>query len=99
VKKAIQVDEKDNVATITDKAVDGEKIQILNPEALVILEIKILNKIYFGHKIALQDFKIGDKIIKYGKVIGVASNKIKRGEWVHVHNMESSRLPTSRLRF
>lgn len=97
MKKAIQIDEKDNVATITNEVEEGEKIQILNPEAEVILEVKALKKILFGHKLALKDFKIGDKIIKYGEVIGVASGKIKMGEWLHIHNVESSKLPTSKL--
>ena len=32
---------------------------------------------------------------KYGEVIGVASEPIPTGAWVHTHNVESGRLPTS----
>jgi hypothetical protein len=35
--------------------------------------------------------------MKYGEVIGVASKQIAVGEWVHTHNVESGRLPTSKL--
>lgn len=42
-----------------------------------------------GHKFALKDIKRGEPIIKYGEIIGRASNDIKKGEWVHTHNVKS----------
>lgn len=41
-----------------------------------------------GHKIALKSIAGGDEIIKYGCVIGRATQAIERGEHVHVHNVE-----------
>ena len=41
----------------------------------------------FGHKIAIQDIKKGDKIVKYGEPIGSATQDIKKGDWVHTHNV------------
>ena len=32
-----------------------------------------------------------EQIIKYGEEIGVATHEIKRGEYVHVHNLDSMR--------
>lgn len=43
-----------------------------------------------GHKLAVRDISRGEKIIKYGEIIGVATTDIKRGEWVHVHNVKSN---------
>ena len=43
-----------------------------------------------GHKIAIKDVKKGEKVIKYGEVIGVAKEDIKTGDWVHVHNVKSA---------
>ncbi len=43
-----------------------------------------------GHKFALKDIKSGEKVIKYGEVIGIASSDIKAGEHVHTHNMKTS---------
>ena len=37
----------------------------------------------------------GEDIIKYGEVIGAASDNISLGEWIHTYNLESSRVPTS----
>jgi altronate dehydratase len=42
----------------------------------------------FGHKIAIQDIKKGDKIVKYGEPIGSATQNIKKGDWVHTHNVK-----------
>lgn len=42
-----------------------------------------------GHKEALRDIKKGEYIIKYGEVIGRATEDIKKGDWVHSHNLRS----------
>ena len=34
-------------------------------------------------------------MVKYGEVIGVASESIGVGAWVHTHNVESATVPTS----
>ena len=43
-----------------------------------------------GHKIALADIKKGEKVIKYGYPIGVATQDIKKGDFVHTHNLASA---------
>jgi altronate dehydratase small subunit len=97
MKKAIQLDDKDNVATVTDDVSKGEMVEVLNPLGEVILDAKPVEDIMFGHKLALRRLGKGDEIVKYGEVIGVASKPIKVGEWVHTHNVESGRLPTGRV--
>lgn len=47
----------------------------------------------FGHKLAVTDIKKGDKILKYGEVIGLATQNISKGDYVHTHNVESALLP------
>jgi altronate hydrolase len=41
-----------------------------------------------GHKVASAAIAKGQAIVKFGQVIGVASQSIKAGEHVHVHNCE-----------
>lgn len=94
-KKAIQVDAKDNVATTTSIVEAGDPVEVLNPNGDVILEAEPVEKIIFGHKLALKDLETGEEIVKYGEVIGVASKPIKIGEWVHIHNVVSARMNTS----
>jgi len=98
VKKAIQIDERDNVATVTSDASRGETVEALSPEGAIIVTAKALDDIPFGHKVALTDLDMGDRIVKYGEVIGTATRPIRAGEWVHTHNVESAAVPTSNSR-
>lgn len=40
-----------------------------------------------GHKVALRSIKSGEEVLKYGQVIGVASQDIEPGQHVHLHNL------------
>jgi len=97
VKKAIQIDGRDNVATVTSEVMKGEAVEVLSPEGEVLVKPKVAADVPFGHKIALRDLGKGDEIFKYGEVIGVASEAIGLGAWVHTHNVESARVPTSKF--
>ncbi|HEX9913544.1 MAG TPA: UxaA family hydrolase [Candidatus Bathyarchaeia archaeon] len=93
--KAIQIDDRDNVATVTGDTMKGEAVEVLSPDGKMILKAKPLDDIAFGHKLSLRRIRKGEEIIKYGEVIGVASRAIPAGEWVHIHNVDSARLKTS----
>jgi len=54
-------------------------------------EIQVRQDIPLGHKIALRDIEKGEKVKEYGEIIGIAVNKICKGEHVHVHNIRSLR--------
>ena len=96
--KAIQIDDSDNVATVTSEVEEGETVEVLSPEGVVIAEPKVLSGVPFGHKIALRPLGKGEEIVKYSEVIGVASADVRAGEWLHTHNVESARVPTSKLK-
>jgi len=51
----------------------------------------VKERVPFGHKVSLRDIKKGEKIIKYGEVIGEAIEDIKAGSHVHIHNMAGLR--------
>lgn len=42
-----------------------------------------------GHKFALCDIASGESVIKYGNPIGIAKENIKKGSWVHTHNIKT----------
>lgn len=42
-----------------------------------------------GHKYALCDIQQDEYVIKYGEIIGRATQDIVKGEWVHTHNVKS----------
>ncbi len=95
VKKAIQIDEKDNVATTTGEVDAGEALEVISPDGRVILRPRVSEPIPFGHKLAIKPIKKGENIVKYGEVIGVATQPIEAGAWVNTHNVGSARMPTS----
>ncbi|MBM7615623.1 UxaA family hydrolase [Alkaliphilus hydrothermalis] len=80
---------KDNVCTIVQelKAKDTIMIKDANREE----NFHVIQDIPCFHKVALVDIAKGKEVFKYGEVIGVASGDIKKGEHVHVHNVESTR--------
>jgi len=95
MKKAILIDERDNVATVTSDISEGEAVEVLSPEGATVATPTTLDAIPFGHKVALRGLARGEKVVKYGETIGVASKPIKTGGWVHTHNVESATVPTS----
>ncbi len=97
MKKAIQIDGRDNVATVTSEVEKGEAVEVLSPEGEILVKPKVVDDVPFGHKIALRGLGKGDEIFKYGEVIGVASENIGLGAWVHTHNLESVKVPTSKF--
>jgi altronate hydrolase len=50
-----------------------------------------LEEIPASHKIALRDISKGEEIIKYGETVAVSIRDIKKGQWVHTHNLEGNR--------
>ncbi len=95
-KKAIQIDNLDNVATVTGQLIPEEEIEVLSPDGSVILQSVAHEAVAFGHKIAIKDIHEGADVVKYGEVIGTASQAIGKGQWVHTHNVKSARLDTSK---
>lgn len=80
---------EDNVATVIKKTSGGDVLTIANAQMEEIGEITATDDIPFAHKISLADLRAGEKIIKYGEVIGKASADITRGNYVHIHNVIS----------
>jgi len=90
LKRAILIDEKDNVATVTSNIETSESLEILNSDGSIISEIVSLDDIPSGHKISVKNISIENRVTKYGEIIGFVSSDILIGQWVHVHNLISS---------
>jgi len=88
-KKAILIDGKDNVATVLCQLEKGESVQVGIEDYT--LDTVLLQDIPFGHKYALKDIQQGEAVIKYGETIGLATEQIRQGEHVHIHNVESQK--------
>ncbi len=82
----IVINSSDNVAVALKTLCEGEQTAAKGLGSFIVLE-----KIPESHKVALRDIAAGEEIVKYGETIAVSSREIKKGQWVHTHNLESER--------
>lgn len=91
LKLALKVDDMDNVATIfANGIVDGTQVEVRDKKGNSEI-MTVIGDVPYGHKIALRDIAKGEPIMKYGESIGAASHDIRKGEYVHVHNLDAMR--------
>ena len=81
---AILLNKNDNVATCTSEAEAGDTIKILGGSEIICVE-----DIPIWHKVALKEIAKGEKIFKYGEIIGEASADIAAGGRVSHENIFS----------
>ena len=81
----IQLSPSDSVAVALTPLNAGERVA-----AGSITVTAASSDIAAGHKIALHDMAAGEDVIKYGCVIGHASEPIPAGAWVHSHNLATN---------
>ena len=86
---AIMLTEQDNVATALRGLAVGEEARVGVGERVVL--VLVGEPIAFGHKLAVRDIPRGADVLKYGEVIGRATQDIAAGRHAHVHNIESLR--------
>ena len=75
----IQLHEADNVAIVLSNLEEGARVEAPDLQARC--------RVPQGHKIAVKPIESGEDIVKYGQIIGNASQSIAPGEHVHVHNV------------
>jgi len=92
VKRVFMMNAKDNVATALENLEAGDLTCVTLPSQEVYKEVRVKQTLPMGHKIALEDIRKGEKIVKYGVPIGTASRGIGLGEYVHIHNVRSDRM-------
>ena len=81
--KLFKIHESDNVAVAIETIGFGECVETGGETVRANMEIPA------GHKIALADIGEGEAVVKYGCPIGLAGEKIKKGDWIHVHNIRT----------
>jgi altronate dehydratase len=84
-RNALKIAEKDTVAVALRPLGKGASITLGG------LTLELADDIPPYHKFALVDINRGEMVIKYGEVIGEASEDISAGAHVHVHNVRSLR--------
>jgi altronate hydrolase len=71
----------DNIAVAARLLEPGEKIEVGGRVVAVAEPIRM------GHKVAVAPIALGGRVLKYGQQIGVTTEPVEPGQWVHCHNL------------
>ncbi len=82
--EVLKIHKLDNVAVALKPLSAGQKVTVDGEE------ITLSQEIPAGHKFALEELAAESTIIKYGYSIGKAAAPIRKGEWVHNHNIKTA---------
>ncbi len=69
----------------------GEEVSAITLEGQPVGAVKMVNDVPLGHKVAMKDIAAGKDVIKYNRVIGIATQAAPRGSHVHTHNLKTKR--------
>lgn len=81
----------DNIAVAASELRAGTEREIAGTRVVLERDVEV------GHKFAVRRITRGERVIKYGAPIGVATQDIAPGEYVHLHNCTSDYIPTYTL--
>ena len=84
---SVMLNSHDNVVTVTKAIKKDEDIVFLNNEKMI--TIKAITDIPPWNKIAIEAISKGSNILKYGEIIGAATEDITRGAYVSHLNIVS----------
>jgi altronate hydrolase len=74
--RSLRLNAKDNVIVAVDSISAGIKVQ----------DVPAVGRIPRGHKMAIRPIAKGEPVLKFGQVIGFATEDIAPGSHVHTHN-------------
>ena len=80
----VRVHPTDNVAVALEALAAGQEVE-LGGERLTLRD-----DVPAGHKIALREIAEGEPVIKYGFAIGLTTEPIPAGRWIHSHNLRTA---------
>ena len=83
VNNALKLHADDNVVVALNTFNIDEEVYIKD----IISGLRVADKIPYGHKICVKDIKAGEKVLKYGECMGIATQSISKGQHVHVFNV------------
>jgi len=88
---ALMHEANDAVAVVIRDVVKGETVQIATQSGEMRKPVTAQDDIPLGHKIAVSQTDEGADVIKYGRGIGRATERIAPGAHVHTQNVVSKR--------
>ena len=81
----------DDVGVAVRDIQSGDEVGAVTLEGVFVTNVKLVNDVPLGHKVAMKDIAQGKDVIEYGRVIGLASGAAPRGAHVHAHNLRTKR--------
>lgn len=81
---AIVLHPADNVAVCRRNVAAGEALPMGDDVVIARADVAL------GHKIARRFIPLGAEVVKYGIAVGSATEDIRAGDWVHLHNLKSN---------
>lgn len=84
-KKMLIMNQQDNVGVVLEDVKSGDVCTYGE------IAITAAEDIEFCHKVALCDIPQGTVVLKYGQKIGYTTAPVKKGAWLHRHNLVSER--------
>ncbi len=85
-------DEGDSVGVVVVEGIKaGDKLSGWIMDQDKTIDVKAINDIPIGHKLAIKPLQANDTVIKYGVDIGRTIAPIAVGEHLHVHNVKTKR--------
>jgi (2R)-sulfolactate sulfo-lyase subunit alpha len=82
--------EGDHVA-VAVQDVDPGPVRVAYMDTDRIVDMRSIEQIPLGHKMALIDLGASIDVIEYGVRVGLTRSAIKQGALVHVHNIRSAK--------
>jgi len=79
----IRIHPADNVAVAIHALVAGDEAEADG------VRVRVRENVGAGHKVALSLLEQGEPVVKYGFPIGVTTQPIAAGSWVHNHNLRT----------
>ena len=82
--RAHRIDARDDVAVALADLPAGSEVAIGDAT------LRAVDAVARGHKLALRAIAAGEAVRKFGFPIGLATQAIQRGQWVHTHNLRTA---------
>lgn len=82
-----QINPTDNTAVMLEDGIAGVTVHVIGAGQAT--TVTLTQAIAYGHKVALVNLAQHDPVYKYGIRIGHATQPIRAGDWVHLHNCAS----------
>ena len=81
----IQIDSRDNVVVALAPIAPGTVVDVPG-----VGEVRAVEEIPQGHKMAVRAIAAGENVIKYGLPIGHVTVDVAPGQWLHTHNVKTN---------